>query len=87
MPTLSWPAKAPREPVQAALLKDSVIYPGGRGYPSDNIEDRLILGDNLGIMAALMPEYEARIDLMYADPPFFTNRRFSARIGRGEDSA
>jgi DNA modification methylase len=37
-------------------------------------------------MAALLPNYEGRIDLIYADPPFFTNRKFSARIGRGEDS-
>ena len=37
-------------------------------------------------MAALLPEYEGRIPLIYADPPFFTNRRYSARIGRGEDS-
>jgi len=37
-------------------------------------------------MAALLPEYEGRINLIYADPPFFTNRNFTARIGRGEDS-
>jgi DNA modification methylase len=37
-------------------------------------------------MAALLPEYEGRVDLIYADPPFFTNRKFSARVGRGEDS-
>jgi DNA modification methylase len=37
-------------------------------------------------MAALLPEYEGRINLIYADPPFFTNRKFSARVGRGEDS-
>jgi DNA modification methylase len=49
-------------------------------------ENRLILGDNLAVMSALLPEYEGKIQLIYADPPFFTNRRFSARIGRGEDS-
>jgi DNA modification methylase len=37
-------------------------------------------------MTALLPEYEGRFNLLYADPPFFTNRKFSARIGRGEDS-
>jgi len=37
-------------------------------------------------MAALLPKYEGRVNLIYADPPFFTNRKFSARIGRGEDS-
>jgi DNA modification methylase len=48
--------------------------------------NRLILGDNLAVMAALLPEYEGRVNLVYADPPFFTNRKFNARIGRGEDS-
>jgi DNA modification methylase len=37
-------------------------------------------------MTALLPAYEGRINLLYADPPFFTNRKYSARIGRGEDS-
>jgi DNA modification methylase len=34
----------------------------------------------------LLAEYAGRINLIYADPPFFTNRKYPARIGRGEDS-
>jgi DNA modification methylase len=63
-----------------------LIYPNGHGYPKVSPHNRLILGDNLAIMAALLPKYEGRINLIYADPPFFTNRKFNARIGRGEDS-
>ncbi len=37
-------------------------------------------------MAGLLSEYEGRINLIYADPPFFTNRKYHTRIGRGEDS-
>ena len=37
-------------------------------------------------MAALLPQYEGCIDLIYADPPFFTNKHYPARIGRDEDS-
>ena len=48
--------------------------------------NRLILGDNLVAMASLLPEYEGKINLIYADPPFFTNRAYPARVGRGEDS-
>jgi DNA modification methylase len=48
--------------------------------------DTLFLGDNLGVMQALVSEYEGKIDLIYADPPFFTNRAYPARVGRGEDS-
>ena len=86
MPTLTWPSKALTVPEPAELALDSIIYPQGQGYPGAAPENRLFLGDNLGVMAALLPEYEGRIDLIYADPPFFTNKRYPARIGRGEDS-
>jgi len=86
MPVLSWSGKSLVDPAPASLLTEAIIYPQGRGYPDAQPESRLILGDNLPVMAALLPEYENRIDLIYADPPFFTNRKYSARIGRGEDS-
>jgi DNA modification methylase len=65
---------------------DSVIYPQGIGYPGAIPENQLILGDNLMVMAALLPEFRGKINLIYADPPFFTNRQYPMRIGRGEDS-
>lgn len=86
MPLLNWKGKHLAAPKPATLVQDSFLYPNGHGYPKLHPTGRLILGDNLGIMAALLPEYEGRINLIYADPPFFTNRKFSARIGRGEDS-
>ncbi|HTX92710.1 MAG TPA: site-specific DNA-methyltransferase [Anaerolineales bacterium] len=86
MPTLAWPTKSLADPEPAELFLDSLVYPCGHGYPDSLPENRLYLGDNLKVMAALLPEYEGRIDLIYADPPFFTNKRFPARIGRGEDS-
>lgn len=89
MPFLTWPTKSLRFPEPAALVLDSVIYPQGAGYPSQPSSypsDQLILGDNLAVMAAFLPAYEGKINLIYADPPFFTNRKFPARVGRGEDS-
>jgi site-specific DNA-methyltransferase (adenine-specific) len=86
MPTLSWPSKALPEPEPANLILDSVIYPQGHGYPGEIPESHLFLGDNLRVMAALLPAYEGRLNLIYADPPFFTNKHYPARIGRGEDS-
>ena len=86
MPILNWKGKHPAAPQPASLIQDAILYPKGIGYPKANPAGRIILGDNLAVMAALLPEYENRIDLIYADPPFFTNRKFSARIGRGEDS-
>ena len=86
MPTLTWASKTLPNLEPANLIMDSVIYPQGKGYPGDIPESHLFLGDNLKVMAALLPEYEGRLDLIYADPPFFTNKHYPARIGRGEDS-
>ena len=86
MPSIHWTGKHLSQPAPAALVQDSIIYPNGRGYPKADPQNRLILGDNLSVMAALLPQYEGRVNLIYADPPFFTNRKFNARIGRGEDS-
>jgi site-specific DNA-methyltransferase (adenine-specific) len=86
MPELTWTSKSPPAPIPGALELDGLVYPQGKGYLLEPTENTLILGDNLASMSALLPEFEGRIDLIYADPPFFTNRRFSARVGRGEDS-
>src|SRR5688500_16700674 len=86
MPELTWPGKQLSKPTPASIISDSIVYPQGCGYPSNVFENRLIMGDNLALMTALLPEYEGRVNLIYADPPFFTNRKYSARIGRGEDS-
>jgi DNA modification methylase len=86
MPLLTWPGKEITKTHSTSLAQDSIVYPDGHGYPDGPIRGRLILGDNQRVMSALLNEYENRIDLIYADPPFFTNRRYAARIGRGEDS-
>ncbi len=71
--------------VAAAVVSAQVeVFPAGAsGSPSAR---RLIQGDNLGVMASLLPTYEGRFDLIYADPPFLTGKAFRARVGRGEDS-
>lgn len=86
MPSIHWTGKHLDQPEPASLIHDSIVYPNGLGYPKAQPQSRLILGDNLPVMAALLPEYEGCLNLIYADPPFFTNRKFNARIGRGEDS-
>src|SRR6266496_4120113 len=72
MPELTWSGKKLAQTAPASLIKDSIIYPNGCGYPSTDYESRLIQGDNLSVMAALLPHYEGHIALIYADPPFFT---------------
>jgi DNA modification methylase len=86
MPSLTWATKLISPIPPAALEMESIVYPQGVGYPEVTPENQLILGDNLKVMSAILPEFAGRINLIYADPPFFTNRRFPMRIGRGEDS-
>jgi len=86
MPELTWSGKKRAQVAPASLIKDSMVYPDGYGYPEVTSKNRLILGDNLSIMHSLFAEYEGRVNLIYVDPPFFTNRKYPARIGRGEDS-
>jgi DNA modification methylase len=91
MPSLTWrgkpkPVSQPLSgTVPAILSTEAYIYPQGQGFPSIP-ENRLLLGDNLALMSALLSTHEGRIDLIYADPPFFTKRQYKTRIGRGEDS-
>lgn len=86
MPELTWPGKKLTQSQPASIVQDSILYPSGCGYPDDVPTNHLIQGDNLSVMTALLSDYEGRVHLIYADPPFFTNRKYPARIGRGEDS-
>lgn len=86
MPILTWNGKWQTTPQPVSLFSDSIIHPEGIAYPQQAPFNRLFLGDNFKLMSALLPEYEGKVDLIYTDPPFFTNRNFSTRIGRGEDS-
>jgi DNA modification methylase len=86
MPSLTWGTKSVLPIPPANLEIDSVVYPQGVGYPHAPAHNQLILGDNLLVMSALRAEFEGKINLIYSDPPFFSNRRYPMRIGRGEDS-
>jgi site-specific DNA-methyltransferase (adenine-specific) len=86
MPSLHWNGKQRRDPQPVPLTLDSLLYPGGVDYPQADPSNRLYLGDNFALMSSILEKYEGKIDLIYADPPFFTNRKFQVRIGRGEDS-
>lgn len=89
MTVLTWDTKKPLriEPITLEIV--STVYPRGNGYPFEMDSpciNQVILGDNLKVMSALMAEFEGSINLIYADPPFFTNRHYTTRIGQGEDS-
>jgi DNA modification methylase len=86
MPRLEWDSKVDVVPLPGTLKVDSLVYPQGLGYPDVQPENQLILGDNLVVMSTLLAQYAGKVDLIYADPPFFSQKHYPARIGRGEDS-
>jgi len=47
---------------------------------------RLVQGDNLAVLSALLPELRAKVTLAYLDPPFFTGR-LHEKLTRGRDEA
>ncbi len=42
--------------------------------------NRLIWGDNLYVLASLLPEFRGKVDLIYIDPPFATGADFSLKV-------
>ncbi len=54
-----------------------IIFPSG--YP-ENWINRLILGDNLYILKALLKDFRGKIKLIYIDPPFATEGNFSYKV-------
>ncbi len=82
---LTWNRKAQASPGPATLKVWSEVYPSG-SHSGDPFLGRHIIGDNLPVMHALLPEYEEKIQLIYADPPFLTGKAYRARIGQNEDS-
>jgi len=85
---LEWQGKEDLpSPSTLALERKMEIYPsGGSRKGNSPPENRLIWGDNLPVMDALLKEHRAGFRLIYADPPFATGKGFQRRIGSGEDS-
>jgi DNA modification methylase len=86
MPKLEWESKTDEVPEPGTFRVDSLVYPQGIGFPDVHPGNQLILGENLVVMSTLLAKYAGKVDLIYADPPFFSQKHYTARIGRGEDS-
>ena len=86
MPRLEWSSKTNQPLPDGHLVTDLIHNPAEGEERRLQPENQLIQGDNLRVMSALLDEYEGKVDLIYIDPPFFTNKGYAARVGRGEDS-
>jgi adenine-specific DNA-methyltransferase len=74
MPTLEWIGKSKvinhHQDVQFRVLDKKYSYPKiGSKFFEDN---KIIRGDNLEALKALLPQYEGKIKCIYIDPPYNT---------------
>lgn len=73
MPTLNWIGKdkVQKHPdeVPYRVLNHQYTYPTNGSQESVN---KIIHGDNLEALKALLPEYEGKVDCIYIDPPYNT---------------
>lgn len=62
------------------------IYEGKEGHTFEaGWRNKLIWGDNLLVMGALLEKFAGKIDLIYIDPPFATGADFSFKAPIGDD--
>lgn len=84
---LRWHNK--KKQVQTVSLPFQTVEKINLGGPpleeSPDWTNRLVWGDNKHIMAALLEEFEGKIDLIYIDPPFATGANFTARVEVGDN--
>ncbi len=85
-PRLDWPRREPALNALAPLPPPAENHPA-RGAPllagaaQVGPPNRLYHGDNLALMAALVPELAGAIDLIYIDPPFASGGDYVLRSG------
>ncbi len=85
---LTWPGKYLADGTRAgpnrAIEPLRVIerFPG----PSATTAGRLVAGDNLRALPALLAEFAGRVDLVYLDPPFGTGDAFRVRYRAGDQA-
>ncbi len=74
---LAWTGKKrrPRREPQT-LLEDPGRSYRARGGPNDQLDNRLIFGDNLLALTALEVEFAGRVKCVYIDPPYNTGTAF-----------
>jgi adenine-specific DNA-methyltransferase len=74
MPVLNWIGKEKivnhHREVPFKVLEHGYFFEDGKGSPDEG--NKIIHGDNLEALKALLPEYEGKIKCIYIDPPYNT---------------
>lgn len=76
MPTLHWIGKEKvvkhHHEVPFKILQREYVHNAPEGTPANSTGNRIIHGDNLEALKALLPEFEGRVQCIYIDPPYNT---------------
>ena len=76
MPTLHWIGKEKvvkhHHEVPFKILQREYVHIAPEGTPANSTGNRIIHGDNLEALKALLPEFEGRVHCIYIDPPYNT---------------
>jgi DNA modification methylase len=76
MPTLHWIGKDKvvkhHHEVPFKTLRREYVHTAPEGTPTNSTGNRIIHGDNLEALKALLPEFEGRVKCIYIDPPYNT---------------
>jgi DNA modification methylase len=79
-------SRATREAKKGGL--QTTLFDAYQGTEGDTFDDgwrnKLIWGDNLLVMGALLEKFAGKVDLIYIDPPFATGTDFSFKTEIGE---
>jgi adenine-specific DNA-methyltransferase len=73
------------EKTRARIREESGQYPKKTNGANGDFRNRLIWGDNKLVMASLLAEFKARIDLIYIDPPFDVGADFTMDVPIGDE--
>ncbi|MBF8963005.1 site-specific DNA-methyltransferase [Pontibacter sp. FD36] len=76
MPTLNWIGKDKvvnhHKEVPFRVLEPQYTFTNGEVTTGGGSENKIIHGDNLEALKALLPEYEGKVNCIYIDPPYNT---------------
>lgn len=76
MPTLTWIGKdkvvTHHHDVPFKVLDHQYTFSSGQSPPTEDHTNKIIHGDNLEALKALLPEYEGKVRCIYIDPPYNT---------------
>ena len=84
--TLQWDTRRETEPSKIIDYVPAVHLRPNQLPKEISNEKKLLLGDNLSAMTFLQKEFSGEFQLVYLDPPFLSGKKYTARVGRNEDS-